>query len=236
MLINENLEKYLFLDIEVVTQYKSYDDFLIKDPIKANLWKKRAKKHYLDPLYINIEDQDNRIYLEKAPFMPEFSKIITIGIGKFLDDDKKYIKILANDDEVLILREFNIILNKMADKILFGHNIQMFDNPFIIKRFIYNGFKIPKQLDNIDKKPWEVVIYDTLKLTQFGSPDMLSLDLLCESCGVESPKDDIDGSMVNYVYWNEITGLQRISDYNYKDINSMMDLAIYFRDLKNINE
>jgi 3'-5' exonuclease len=238
MLILQNLKNYIFLDIETISQYKTFDELYKAKPKMAELWLKKSAKFYNEPQYKDILDIDNKIYFDKASLYPEFSKIIALGVGVFLNDEnKKYIKILSNIDETIILKEFNEVLVKInADnkKEIFGHNVISYDIPFMIKRFIYNGFKIPNTLDNVGKKPWEINVYDTLKVTQFGSYEMLSMDLLCEACGVTSPKENMDGSKVNDTFYNEENGLIKIVDYNYKDVNSLMDLAVYFKGLGDI--
>jgi hypothetical protein len=76
---------------------------------------------------------------------------------------------------------------------------------------VINEIPIPPILNVSGKKPWEVNHLDTLELWKFGDfKSYTSLNLLAHSLGVPTSKDDIDGSMVWAVYWND-KDLQRIS-------------------------
>ena len=69
---------------------------------------------------------------------------------------------------------------------------------------IINGLIIPEILDNSGKKPWEVKLLDTMDLWKFGDyKNYTSLELLTSVLGIPTPKDDIDGSMVAGVYYND---------------------------------
>jgi len=67
-------------------------------------------------------------------------------------------------------------------------------------------------------KPWDTNTVDTFQYWRFGDyKNYTSLKLLAAALGVPSPKDDIDGSMVADVYWNE-KNLRRIATYCQKDV------------------
>ena len=59
-----------------------------------------------------------------------------------------------------------------------------------------------------------------------------SLALLAEILGIPSPKDDMDGSMVGHVYWNE-KDLPRIAKYCMQDV---LTSAKVFLRLKGITD
>ena len=83
---------------------------------------------------------------------------------------------------------------------------------------ISHGIKLPGQLNNAGKKPWEVPHIDTMELWKFGDyKSFTSLKLLAALFGIPSPKDDIDGSQVGAVYWEE-QDLDRIRVYCEKDV------------------
>ena len=57
-----------------------------------------------------------------------------------------------------------------------------------------------------------------MELWKFGDrKNFTSLDLLAALFGIESSKDDIDGSQVNKVYYKE-NDLERISKYCQRDV------------------
>ena len=68
------------------------------------------------------------------------------------------------------------------------------------------------------KKPREIVHHDTMQMRKFGDyKSYTSLALLCGLFGIETPKDDIDGSQVSKVY-REDHDLDRIVAYCVKDV------------------
>lgn len=72
------------------------------------------------------------------------------------------------------------------------------------------------------KKPWEVNhLVDTLEEWKFGDfKHYISLALMAELFGIPTPKDDIDGSMVGKVYWED-KDLERIRVYCQKDVHTV---------------
>jgi hypothetical protein len=79
-----------------------------------------------------------------------------------------------------------------------------------------------------DKKPWDIPYFDTSEIFAFGSwsqQKYLSLDLLSCSLGVDSPKEDIDGSQVSKTYWIE-SDYERIKTYCEKDVETVMNVLV----------
>ncbi len=68
------------------------------------------------------------------------------------------------------------------------------------------------------KKPWEVPHLDTLELWKFSDfRHYISLKLLAHFFDIPSPKDEMEGSDVARVYYEE-KGLARIVRYCEKDV------------------
>ena len=83
---------------------------------------------------------------------------------------------------------------------------------------IINGLVIPPTLNSAGKKPWEILHLDTMDLWKFGDfKSYTSLNLLAFTLGIQTPKDDIDGSRVWEVYWKE-KNIPRIVTYCQKDV------------------
>lgn len=107
-----------------------------------------------------------------------------------------------------------------------AHNGKEFDYPYIIRRMLINGISLPAMLNLSGKKPWEILHQDTLDLWKFGDyKHYTSLELLAYIFGVNSPKDDIDGSMVAEVYYKE-KNLKRIVEYCNKDVITLAQLYL----------
>ena len=93
---------------------------------------------------------------------------------------------------------------------------------------VVNGVEIPDALKISGRKPWEVRLMDTMELWKFGDyKSYTSLKLLAKVLGVPSPKDDIDGSMVNEVYYVQ-KDLERIDEYCQKDVITLAQVLLRF--------
>ena len=67
-------------------------------------------------------------------------------------------KSFYGNDEKELLEDFAQLLRKLKPSMLLcGHNGKEFDFPYLSRRMIINGIELPPQLDNSQKKPWEVL-------------------------------------------------------------------------------
>jgi hypothetical protein len=91
---------------------------------------------------------------------------------------------------------------------------------------LINGINLPPALNIMGKKAWEVQHLDTLDLWKFGDyKHYTSLDLLASIFNIPSSKEDIDGSMVNAVYYQE-KNLNKIKDYCVRDVVVLAQLFL----------
>jgi 3'-5' exonuclease len=221
-----NFNNILFLDIETVSQFETYEHL----PAEwKEMWDIKAQF-----LLRNKESETSETVYERAGIYAEFGKIICISCGCLQgngEDKKLVIKSYCNDDEKKLLVEFADMLQKWsgdAEKYLCAHNGKEFDYPYICRRMIINGIEIPEALKIAGRKPWEVRHLDTLEFWKFGDyKNYTSLKLLAKVLGVSSPKDDIDGSQVNGVYWKE-KDLDRIVVYCQKDVVTLTQVLLRF--------
>jgi uncharacterized protein YprB with RNaseH-like and TPR domain len=221
-----NFNNILFLDIETVSQFETYEHL----PVEwKEMWDIKAQF-----LLRNKESETSETAYGRAGIYAEFGKIICISCGCLQgsgEDKKLVIKSYCNDDEKKLLVEFADMLQKWsgdADKYLCAHNGKEFDYPYICRRMIINGIEIPEALKIAGRKPWEVRHLDTLEFWKFGDyKNYTSLKLLAKVLGVPSPKDDIDGSQVNGVYWKE-KDLDRIVTYCQKDVITLTQVMLRF--------
>ena len=180
------------------------------------------------------EDTPESLY-SRAGIYAEFGKIICISVGFLKNAEGKEqfrIKSFYGHDEKQVLSGFAELLNKhfyRADHRLCGHNGKEFDFPWIARRMMIHGIKIPALLNTSGKKPWEVNHLDTMEMWKFGDfKNHTSLNLLAALFGVPTPKDDIDGSMVHKVYYEE-KNLERIVTYCQKDVLTVVQILKKFR-------
>lgn len=208
--MNFDFSKMLFLDIETVSQQKSYDEL---DEHMRSLWDRKAAL-----LGKNDPESTPEILYERAGIYAEFGKIICISVGMYSKQGRFHIKSYYGHDEKHLLNDFANLLNQDRIQYLCAHNGKEFDFPYIARRMLINGIRIPAILDVSGKKPWETPYIDTMELWKFGDyKSYTSLALLCAILDIPTPKDDIDGSEVGTVYWKE-NNIERIRTYCQKDV------------------
>lgn len=220
-----SINHILFLDIETVPQYADYNS-LPRD--WRDLWDTKA----VSLLKYHEEETKESIY-QRAGIYAEFGKIICISCGLIFGNggEKKFIiKSFCGENESVLLVEFCDMLNRWTasdeQKFLCAHNGKEFDFPYLCRRLIINNLPIPSILNTSGKKPWEVCHLDTLELWKFGDfKSFTSLNLLAHTLGIPTPKDDIDGSKVWSVYWND-RDLKRIVNYCQKDVITVAQIFL----------
>ena len=221
-MLKSDLQKIMFLDIETVPQTSDYSELsselahIWED--KYSLLQKRMPEKYSD------ETTAAEAFNSSAGIYSEFGKIVCISVGfvHFQGVEMHFrTKSFSGDDERLLLIEFTHLIAKFCttkEHTLCGHNIKEFDIPYICRRMLINGLALPSIFQIAGKKPWEISFIDTLELWKFGDyKNYSSLKLLTAVFGIPTPKDDIDGSQVASVYYNE-KNLKRIATYCQKDV------------------
>lgn len=229
MLDRLKLNQVLFLDIETVPEYRSFEDL---SEIKKSLWadKTAYKRRYEAK---DGEEISPKKYYDHAGIWAEFGKIVCISVGFFnyMDQNRREFRVKSyyDNNEKRLLQQFADLLHNhfnKPNKLLCGHNIKEFDIPYIARRFLINQMKLPKIINLFGKKPWEVPHLDTLELWKFGDyKHYTSLKLLTEIFGIPSPKDDIDGSQVRSVYYDD-GELDRIVTYCEKDVIAVTQVLL----------
>ncbi|HIG31859.1 MAG TPA: 3'-5' exonuclease [Flavobacteriales bacterium] len=226
MLEKIKIKNVLFLDIETVPIKENFTD--LSAPFQK-LWEEKTVWQRKD----DISPSD--FYKLKAGVMAEFAKIICISVGYlFTEKSENYFRIKSfyGDNEKQIITDFNTLLNSQFNKNqhqLCAHNGKEFDFPFIARRTLINGLNLPKLLDIAGKKPWEISHLDTMELWKFGDyKHYTSIKLLAALFDIPTPKDDIDGSQVAKVYWEE-KDLERIKIYCQKDTLTVAQLLLKYK-------
>jgi uncharacterized protein YprB with RNaseH-like and TPR domain len=135
-------------------------------------------------------------------------------------------------EETQVLQEFRTLLETHFNRphhVLCAHNGKEFDFPFIARRMIINSMTLPFKLNLFGKKPWEIPHLDTLELWKFGDyKHYTSLKLMTKVLGIPSPKDDIDGSQVRNVFYEE-NDIDRIIVYCEKDVIAVAQILLRLR-------
>jgi 3'-5' exonuclease len=224
MLSTYPIQNILFLDIETVPQQDNFDTL-------PEEWKRLWALKAASLLKSREEETVESVY-GRAGIYAEFGKIICISCGVvqgFENNRKIILKSFAGDNEKIVLESFCDMLQKWSateQKFLCAHNGKEFDFPYICRRLLINNLPIPFILNTAGKKPWEVNHIDTMELWKFGDfKNYTSLNLLAYCLDVPTPKDDIDGSMVASVYYEE-KNLDRIVTYCQKDVITVAQLFL----------
>lgn len=218
------LEHILFLDIETVPEHEHYASL---DAASKLLWEAKTK-------YQRKEEFTPEEFYDRAGIWAEFGKIICISVGyfKITGASRKFRVTSFHGNETTILNDFKNLLETHFNKpqhLLCAHNGKEFDFPYIARRMVIHGIDLPSKLNLFGKKPWEVPHLDTLELWKFGDyKTFTSLKLMAHVLGIPSPKDDIDGSEVRDVYYNE-KDIDRIIVYCEKDTITVAQILLKLR-------
>ena len=233
MLNQLNLQKVLFLDIETVPQVYEYIDV---DEKTKELFEQKTR------FQKNNENTFENLYNEKGGILAEFGKIVCISVGMMHENNLNRsirIKSFSHEDEETLLLQFKKLLDEYYNTpyhVLCGHNAKEFDFPYICRRMLIHGIRLPKILDISGKKPWEIHHIDTMELWKFGDyKAYTSLALLCHVFNIPTPKDDISGADVARVYFEE-KDLQRIVKYCEKDVVALIQLLLKMQNEQLIEE
>lgn len=209
------LRDILFLDIETISGCSDFEK--LNDRLKSQ-WVKKST-------FINRSEEltPEELYFQKAAIYAEFGKIITIGLGYFhfnKDIIEFRTKAVSGHNEIEVLNEFkDIVISLDPESLqLCAHNGREFDFPYISRRMLINGIKLPSVLNLSGKKPWEINHLDTMDMWKFGDwKHYSSLELLASVFDIESSKTGMDGSEVNKAYYHE-DRLKDIAEYCIQDV------------------
>ncbi len=243
MLERLDIANVLFLDIETVSGQPEYNAL---DERFQKLWKLKSRqilRKYDEEIEV---EEASELYGDKAGIFAEFGKIVCISVGIVVRNPQTRelavrLKSFASEDEKELLEAFSKLVEQYyndPNKHHFcGHNVREFDIPYICRRMVINQMPLPRSLDISGKKPWETKhLLDTLEMWKFGDyKHYTSLNLLTALFDIPSPKDDIDGSDVGKVYWQE-NDLERIAGYCEKDVLAVVQLLLRYMRLPLLEE
>ena len=221
------LTKILFLDIETVPQYATFDEV---PELEKIYWEEKSS-------YKRKENNSAKDFYDHAGIWAEFGKIICISVGYFLNTkgSRQFrLKTFSGPEKELLLGFKNLLENYFSTQKhrLCAHNGKEFDFPYIARRMLIHNLKLPRLLALFDAKPWEVPHIDTLQLWRFGDfKNYTSLKLMAHVLGIPSPKDDIDGSQITSLYYEE----KEIDQIIYYCENDVLTIAQIYLKLQNEN-
>ncbi|MBC7922578.1 MAG: 3'-5' exonuclease [Ferruginibacter sp.] len=225
----------LFLSLETVSAAPSYE---LLDATLQRLWDKRAGQFHPEEIG---KFSPRQLFTARANLYAEFGKIISIGVGYFHPTEGGPLNLRAKtfvgDDEKSLLEEFKLLLETKFDPknlVLCAHNGKEFHYPYLCRRMLLNGITIPKPLQIVGKKPWEIPHLDTLELWRFGDRrTSVSLELLATLFDVPSDHLATDGTSVNRMYYVE-KDWSKIRQHSLTEIAVLAQLYLKLNNLPTI--
>lgn len=242
----EHIKRMLFVDIETVRATRYFHEL---SEGMQKMWENKAQ--YLEPKSeLSVEEK----YYERAGIYAEFGKIVCISCGFVFERDKQmYFKVKSfyGDDERQILKAFGEFLDNITVKLdangnlldrngnkksnswlfhyLVAHNGKEFDFPYLCRRYMVHQLRLPELLEVRGKKPWDIGhLLDTMEMWRFGDvKSFTKLELLCHLFQIPTPKEEMDGGMVNQVFWEE-KNYEKIARYCEKDVVATAQLMLKF--------
>lgn len=185
---------YLYLDIETIPT----GDAAAREYLSAKV---QAPANYKDADKIAAYKAENAVAAwEKSSFDGFFGRVACIAWA--FDDGVTDSVICATgkpNSELSIGTALGYIDARQsssawtkAPPTIVGHNVAGFDIPFLTRRMVALGIRIPAWWPR-NPKPWDNAIVDTMLLP--GGRDMLSLDHICHALGIPG-KDGMTGADV----------------------------------------
>ena len=191
--------------------------------------------------FADRKDMDTNAAMGLSPF---FGKVVSLAIGEGDVEDiaRQRVTVLAvppagqEDDEYPdwmrpmteadLIRAFWILASAAETVVTF--NGRGFDVPFLVGRSLVHG--IPARVDLMGNRyalrP-HLDLYTTVMQARGMGPG--SLDTICWALGIESPKGEMDGSMVAPAY--EKGNIEEIAEYNAADVIATTRVYQRVRDL-----
>lgn len=232
-MINQNISKLLFVDIETVgissniNQFKDEFPNLYKNFVSSTDW-------FLKRFPETSEWSLDNIFYNRAALIPEFGRIVCISMGFIAPNGELKKQSFYGPDEEDILRKANDSFNKVQkmDYFLCGHNIKNFDIQYLIKRMIINGILPSKLLPSYETKPWEIKAIDTMEIWKQNGNGLCSLDLICSSLNIKSPKNgEVTGNVVHENFY-EKNNYEEIKNYCERDVDTIVEIIKKLQNLK----
>lgn len=195
------LKNGLFFKIGTSLQYENFSD--LPEPMR-NAWIEKYHARYEQATrdycnaHDNIYQNDNETFMDTvyriyAKYQPEYTKINDIAIGVISQKDMKapleihFVQTVMNDDEKKLLEDIVILFEKESSRTIAGWNIGNYQIPFLIKRMLINGVKIPFLLQLKNKKPWDINMIDVMRDYQGNMFGDIDLSLVANQFKINDP-------------------------------------------------
>ncbi|MCA8944523.1 MAG: ribonuclease H-like domain-containing protein [Planctomycetes bacterium] len=192
----------------------------------------------------SLTEHADRREMEQSAVMglsPYFGKVVTLAFGEGEESiDAQQVTVLAVDhpkrpsqelpDWVRLVSEAELLhcfwsLASVADVVV-SFNGRGFDVPFLVGRSLVHG--IDARVDLLSNRFGLRPHLDLLDVVSQRGRGPANLDVICWALGIESPKGEMDGSMVAPAY--ERGDLGEIAKYNRSDVRATTQVYQTVRD------
>lgn len=197
-----NYSKLLFFDIETVGKYRDVDELKKTDKRLFKLLEKKFKNSGDKERWDSETIED--LYLRMSPLIPEYGKIVCVSLGYADDTDNWVIQSYIGEEKDILENVQKVFLKSgKAGFVPCGYNIVLFDLPWLNKKMIKYGLKIPYNIQLFDKKPWTTGVLDLSDAWKTTGRYWSSLDEVTYELDLPSPKGELSGDKVHQTYWVE---------------------------------
>lgn len=209
-------------DIETAGQWRDFDEFVENDKRGSDLFKSKWDRMRWSEKYSSL----NEAYLDNSGIISAYGRIVCISFGYIDNDGQKRISSFYGEDEREIVESFNNLLQKIEKKTfnLSGFRINHFDIPWVLHKCHKYGIKPANIIYVYDKKPWDMRITDMSDDWRQKFAWAFSFDEMCYELGVDSPKQEMNGSEVHKCFWNG--ELDKIKRYCESDVSASIDVSL----------
>jgi predicted PolB exonuclease-like 3'-5' exonuclease len=209
-------------DIETCGEYVDFDSFRLNDKRGSDLFESKYGKMGWDVKYNSL----NEAYVDNAGIISTYGRICCISFGFTDNDGNKKINSYSGTDEKYIVESFNNLIKRIELKTfsLSGFRINYFDLPWILHKLHKYDIKPANMIYLYDKKPWDCRIVDMSDDWKSKFAWAFSFDEVCYELGIQSPKDNMNGSEVHKYYWSG--RIEEIKTYCEKDVSSSIDVSL----------
>jgi uncharacterized protein YprB with RNaseH-like and TPR domain len=216
-------KNFFFFDIETTSKSSSLFDLGLDDPRGAELFRKKWESMKKFDADWNREIED--VYIDKAPLLPEFGRIICMSFGMFTDD-KKHIMTLVEEDEEALMRRILKIFTKASQskRFLCGFNVKAFDVPWIIKKMYKYDIDLPHALNFSTLKPWEINIIDISEIWKGIGKTTSSLNEISYELGLSNQNKIMNGAEVYNFFWKK-HDISSIVKHCEEDVDCFISIA-----------
>lgn len=206
----DDIKNYLFWDIET-HRVNEWDEI-------SSALQKAFINHIYDP---DSYETPAKHYEEVAGLHAEFSHVICVCFG-YEDADGNFQKMAICDlDEHIVLNKCKAVFDayQKAGYYLAGHNINACDTPYMTKRYIINGMKVPKMINHVGLKPWELGDLDSMQFWKFGMWGSTALETVCAALSIPCKSEEVSGANL-YTYKISELDLEELTKYCMEDVYS----------------